>query len=73
MVRGSRAPSPVYRDGTYLISVWGESRTWAVHESGRWGVVYECGGEQPVAGWVRDDQVPLEVRARALHGSREEF
>jgi hypothetical protein len=59
----------IYVDGTYLISSWGEARTWAVHEDGRWGVVYEWLGEQPVAGWVSAEQIPLEVRARALRGA----
>lgn len=58
----------IYQDGTYLISAWGEARTWAVHQRGRWGVVYEVLGEQPLAGWVTDNQIPLEVRARALQG-----
>lgn len=67
------APSPdrsIYRDGTYLISTWGEARTWAVCSRGRWGVVYEWLGDQPVAGWVAAEQIPLEVRALALrrHG-----
>jgi hypothetical protein len=61
-VRGPR----IYRDGTYLISAFGEARTWAVHDRGRWGVVYEWLGQQPVAGWVTPEQIPLEVRARAL-------
>ena len=56
----------IYRDGAYLIGSWGEARTWAVHERGRWGVVYEWCGQQPVAGWVAPDQIPLEVRALAL-------
>jgi hypothetical protein len=60
-------PESIYQDGTYLISAWGEARTWAVHEHGRWGVVYEWLGEQPLAGWVSPDQIPIEVRARALH------
>ena len=58
----------IYQDGTYLISAWGEARTWAVHQRGRWGVVYEFLGDQPLAGWVTADQIPLEVRARALQG-----
>ena len=58
--------SSIYRDGTYLISALGEARTWAVYERGRWGVVYECLGSQPVAGWVAPEQIPIEVRARAL-------
>jgi hypothetical protein len=62
----------VYRDGTYLISAWGEARTWAVHDSGRWGVVYEWQGEQPVAGWVGAEQIPLEVRAQALQRTLDE-
>jgi hypothetical protein len=57
----------IYQDGTYLISEWGEARTWAVHQQGRWGVVYEWLGEQPLAGWVSADQIPIEVRAQALH------
>ena len=56
----------IYEDGTYLISAWGGARTWAVHDRGRWGVVYEWLGEQPLAGWVTDDEIPLEVRAQAL-------
>jgi hypothetical protein len=66
------APS-IYRDGTYLISDFGESRTWAVHQGGRWGVVYEFLGAQPVAGWVADDQIPLEIRALALHRALDEW
>jgi hypothetical protein len=62
----------IYLDGTYLISAWGEARTWAVHQGGRWGVVYESLGEQPLAGWVSDDHIPLEVRARALQRSLDE-
>ena len=58
--------SSIYRDGTYLISVWGEARTWAVCSRGRWGVVYEWLGDQPLAGWVDAEQIPLEVRALAL-------
>jgi hypothetical protein len=61
----------IYRDGTYLISSWGEARTWAVCDRGRWGVVYEWLGEQPVRGWVIADMIPLEVRARALRGAGE--
>jgi hypothetical protein len=56
----------VYREGTYLISAFGGARTWAVFERGRWGVVYEWFGAQPVAGWVEPEQIPLEVRAQAL-------
>ena len=66
------APS-IYRDGTYLISDFGEARTWAVHHRGRWGVVYELLGAQPVAGWVTDEQIPLEVRALALHRALDEW
>jgi hypothetical protein len=62
----------IYRDGTYLISEWGEARTWAVHRRGRWGVVYEWLGEQPLAGWVSADQIPLEVRALALNRTLDE-
>ena len=56
----------VYRDGTYLISSFSSARTWAVFQRGRWGVVYEWLGAQPVAGWVEADQIPLEIRAQAL-------
>lgn len=66
------ADDSIYRDGTYLISEWGEARTWAVHEHGRWGVVYEWLGEQPLAGWVSPGQIPLEVRALALHRTADE-
>jgi hypothetical protein len=61
----ARGPK-VYRDGTYLISAFGGSRTWAVYYDGRWGVVYEWLGEQPLGGWVASDQIPLEIRAQAL-------
>jgi hypothetical protein len=72
------APPPptvpsIYRDGTYLISEFGEARTWAVHRRGRWGVVYEFLGAQPVAGWVADEQIPLEIRALALHRAMDEW
>lgn len=74
-VSGGHRPNDddsIYRDGTYLISEWGEARTWAVHEQGRWGVVYEWLGEQPLAGWVSPGQIPLEVRALALHRTADE-
>jgi hypothetical protein len=64
--------SSIYRDGTFLISSWGEARTWAVCHRGRWGVVYEWLGEQPLAGWVSAEQIPLDVRAMALRGSEAE-
>lgn len=65
------ARASIYRDGTYLISAWGEARTWAVCDRGRWGVVYEWLGAQPVAGWVTAEQIPLEVRARALRAAED--
>lgn len=67
---GYRAQS-IYEDGTYLISALGEARTWAVCTGGRWGVVYEVEGAQPVSGWVDPSQIPLDVRARALRASEE--
>jgi hypothetical protein len=69
---GFGASQSIYRDGTFLISSSGEARTWAVCHRGRWGVVYEWLGEQPVAGWVSAEQIPLEVRAVALHASEPE-
>jgi hypothetical protein len=59
-------PTGVYVDGTYLISAHDEARTWAVCESGRWGVVYEHAGLQLAAVWVTDEDIPVAVRAQAL-------
>jgi hypothetical protein len=56
----------IYLDGTYLISVHDDARTWGVCEEGRWGVVYERSGVQAVASWVLADDIPVDVRARAL-------
>ena len=63
------APSgPIYDDGCYVISEAGEAATWAVHDHGRWGIVYECDGVQILSAWVRAGDLPLHVLAEALHG-----
>lgn len=56
----------IYLDGTYLISTHDDARTWGVCDGGRWGVVYERSGVQAVASWVLADDIPVDVRARAL-------
>jgi hypothetical protein len=61
-------PSPVYDDGCYVISEAGEAATWAVCHRGRWGIVYECSGQQILSAWVDARDVPLHVLAEALHG-----
>jgi len=61
------APSRhVYKQGCYLVSACGEAATWAVFHDGRWGLVYECGGNQILSAWVRERDVPLHVLAQAL-------
>ena len=60
-------PGPsLYRDGCYLVSDAGECATWAVCDRGRWGVVYECNGDQVLSSWVHEENIPLHVLAAAL-------
>ena len=61
--------SPAYRDGCYEVSSAGEASTWAICHGGKWGVVYECSGEQVLSAWVDETDIPLHVLAAALHGA----
>ena len=60
-----------YKDGTYLISEYGDARTWAVCTGGRWGIAFELDGTQRTAAWVDPSDVPLDILAHALAVHRE--
>jgi hypothetical protein len=62
-------PTPLYRPGSYIVSEAGEATTWAIFDRGRWGLVYECDGEQILAAWVPEQVFPLHVLAAALPGA----
>jgi hypothetical protein len=56
----------VYREGVYLVSRGHDSNTWAIHEDGRWQLVYEVAGTDRLASFVDEGDVPLDVLAQAL-------
>jgi hypothetical protein len=58
--------APIYTPGCYVVSEAGEATTWAVFHDGRWGLVYECNGEQVLSAWVEEKHIPLHVLAEAL-------
>ena len=60
----------VYADGVYLVSSGPDTHTWAIHEAGRWRIVYENGGEERLVGQVAETDVPLSVLATALENAR---
>jgi hypothetical protein len=62
--------APIYAEGCYVVSEAGEAITWAVFHEGRWGIVYECAGEQILSAWVEERVLPLHVLAEALVGGR---
>ena len=48
-------------------SVLGGCITCAVFHDGRWGVVYECAGEQILSAWVDERDLPLHELVEALN------
>jgi hypothetical protein len=56
----------IYGPGAFLVSAELGAETWVVSDGERWALSYEVDGTQRLAGWLDDEDVPLEIRLSAL-------
>jgi hypothetical protein len=59
----------IYSPEAFLLSQRFGACTWAVCDGAHWALSYEVDGTQRLAGWLEDNDVPLEVRLSALEAN----